>query len=185
MNFARLRSIVQVLGGLATAIGVVLGVLEYRNQGQAARAAETLDLIDYWEVQGARQAYAELTSIVLNQRSQLTEAEAAALSGDDREARRRVVELVAARVMRQDGSEENFDTVVYYFTRLALCIEADLCNQDTARVFFTDTLETFVSNFRYEFSTRRDPDTLNFRDSNYADAVLQLNQLLTGANFPE
>ncbi len=180
MRSSYLRTMLRAAGGLATAAGVLLGVLEYRSQGRAERAAETLDMIAYWETEGARDAYAALTAGLIDQLSRLSAVESKALAGDDRNARRQMVETIAARVIRQPTNEANFETVIYFFTRLGLCIEADLCDQHSAEVFFSDTLETFVANFQGQIDARRDPSSPQYRAQTYGDAVFDLNRRLSG-----
>jgi len=47
---------------------------------------------------------------------------------------------------------------VYFFTRLELCIEATLCDEHTAAIFFSDTVDTFMKNFRSAVLERRRSD---------------------------
>lgn len=149
----RIREALSYAAAVAALAGIVLGTLEYQQRKEQWRARQTMDQIDYWDDHGARQAYRSLAGHVGNIVAQVPPNEIAAARTSEELAeklRARVVELV----LRNDGAEESFNDVVYFFSRLSLCIEAEVCNDESAQVFFKDTIDSFLDTFRGEIERR-------------------------------
>ncbi|ABA81546.1 hypothetical protein GQF56_21555 [Rhodobacter sphaeroides] len=147
-------SLVKGAAGLAAAGSLFLAAVEYADQGKAARAAETIRLIDRWEetTSGVLTAYRSL-----GQRLTLALAERTpALDGT--RPPEELAALLVADVLQQEGAADEFERIVYFFTRLELCIEATLCDEHTAAIFFSDTVDTFMKNFRSAVLERRRSD---------------------------
>lgn len=151
----RMKPIIRRGISLVTAIGVFLGVMEYRQRGHMAQAQQTMAMIDVWELRGARKAFRELSW-------ELEKMIEASVSDADREAaredsrsRNRLRMNLSRRVLADDAQSKNFEEVVYFFTRLSLCIEAELCDADAAKTFFGDTLDSFMLIFRLSIAERR------------------------------
>lgn len=153
------------VSGLAGAIGIsallgggVFAVLEYQDRRAASRAAETLNLIDIWEVRGAQQAFQDIAVVLENAVGQ---AGPEANMTDDEVERFR--QNLVRRVMLDPGPEA-YEKVVNYFTRLSLCIQADLCSEEIADVFFSETVKDFTEWFAPEINKRRRFDPQHARE---------------------
>lgn len=148
------------LSGLAALIGVgalviagSFGVFEYFDRKSSARAAETLRMIEIWEVRGAQEAYLSLSSAITRE-----------IEGKDIPDTINAAELatlrdnVARRVLKIHG-EEGYNLILQYFTRLSLCVQAQLCSAEVADTFFSDTILGFRSWFSGEIERRKKRST--------------------------
>lgn len=137
------------------ALGVVFGVYQYFQQLEANRARETLSMIEMWETRDYRENFAEL-------RQDMLEYWAAVPPGDIEFARTNpnaAANLRDAffRSVIDENSEKSkrFERIVYFYNRLGLCIKASLCSAATARIFFADPLNSFLSNFEPRLEAER------------------------------
>jgi len=163
------------LGGFFSVLGVLaalFGIYEYKQRVEASKASETLALIDVWETRGARQAYEKLSNEIASGFAEVPAADMAA-AADDPALARVVSNKVAAIVLRKEENADAFGEVVYFFNRLGLCVEASLCSQKTAEVFFQDTLDTFIDVFGDQISQMRESRP------RYAEAMLELHDETT------
>ncbi|MCK5747891.1 hypothetical protein [Oricola sp.] len=163
------------LGGFFSVLGVLaalFGIYEYKQRVEASKASETLALIDVWETRGARVAYEKLSSEIASGFAQVPAADMTA-AADDPALARVVSNKVAAIVLRKEENETAFGEVVYFFNRLGLCVEASLCSQKTAEIFFQDTLDTFIDVFGDQISQIRESRP------RYAEAMLELHEETT------
>ncbi len=144
------------ISGLAALIGVIallaggaFGVFEYLDRKASARAAETLRMIEIWETRGAHDAYLSLSRA-------LEDGLRATPASERRDASRAdtLRDNLARRAIRAHPG--SYDSVVAYFTRMSLCIEARLCSAPVAATFFDATLADFRTWFSGEISRRRD-----------------------------
>lgn len=159
------------LGGFFSVLGVLaalFGIYEYKQRVEASKASETLALIDVWETRGARAAYERLSNEIASGFAQVPAADMAAAANDPALARV-VSNKVAAIVLREEENANAFGEVVYFFNRLGLCVEASLCSQKTAEVFFQDTLDTFIDVFGDQISQMQESRP------RYAEAMLELH----------
>ena len=140
---AALIGLVALLGGGAFA------VLEYFERQESARAAETLRMIEIWETRGAEAAYLMIAKALEDELSKAREIEKPA---DDRLEVFR--ENIARRALKQVGGEK-YLALSQFFTRLSLCVQANLCSDQVARTFFNQTLRDFRYWFRGEIDRRR------------------------------
>lgn len=133
--------------GIIAAAGILLGVWEYKQRGDLAQARETMAMIDIWDQRGARTAYRALSRGL----ETLIETDVSAADKQaaltNRLAYRNLRANVSRSVLARPEQQQNFEDVVYYFTRLSLCIEAGLCDAHVAKVFFGDTLDSFLAAF--------------------------------------
>lgn len=145
------------LGGMVAVIGmfgILFGVWEYRQQGEAARARETLQYIEIWETRGSRGAYQLLSGEVETLLLQISQADKIEVA-DDSNARQKLYEGISRRILRKQENISAFIDTEYFFTRLALCIEANLCSEKVAQVFFEDTLDSFIEVFGSQIVMRQ------------------------------
>ncbi|QJF51849.1 DUF4760 domain-containing protein [Roseobacter ponti] len=149
-----LRRFLGTGAGIATAAGVVLGVWEYRQRGDLTRARETMDMITVWEQQGARDAYRALSrDLETKIATELSEADVLA-ADQSRRAQRNLYANISRSVLATGDQKQNFEDVVYFFSRLSLCIDAGLCDDRISKVFFGDTFHSFVLVFSTQISAR-------------------------------
>jgi hypothetical protein len=142
-----------ILGGLVT---VAVGYFEYREAQSVEKARRTMEQIAYWENGGARTAYRSLSRAAEEvfagiPNDQLAKAKADETGKLSENLRRNI----AARVLVSDQhAQDDIDEVVYFFSRLGLCIEAKICDRCSANVFFGDTLTSFLEIFRVAIEAR-------------------------------
>lgn len=147
--WAGVEALAAAIGVLALLIGGSFAVLEYLDRQRAARAAETLDMIEIWETRGAQDAYLVLSAALAKRLEALSDEELDP-------ARTAVLQSNLARRVFAETGLEPYEAVDRYFTRLALCIEAKLCDEAVARTFFDDTVRSFVQWFASERVRRRE-----------------------------
>lgn len=142
------------LKDLFTIVGVVLavgtgisGLYQYMNKLEADRAEETLKMIDSWETRGYREDFNALRVEVVAFLDAVPDAEMRTAQ-QSAKASENLKGKLYRDVVGSASARKRFDNIVYYFNRLGLCIEARLCSKRTARIFFDDTLENFLSVFQ-------------------------------------
>ena len=141
----RVREVLSYFAAAAALCGVILGIMEYTQRKALNRAQNTMSQIEYWDSQGARDAYRALNRDVQTFfepiRSQVETAR------ENQRAAENLRRETVKAVLKRDGADRDLEDVVYFFSRLSLCVRAELCDHATARVFFEDTLITFLSIF--------------------------------------
>lgn len=163
------------LGGFFSVLGVLaalFGIYEYKQRVEASKASETLAMIDVWETRGARGAYEKLSNAIASGFADVPAADMSAAANDPVLART-VSDKVASIVLRDEENAAAFGDVVYFFNRLGLCVEASLCSQKTAEVFFQDTLDTFIDVFGDQINQMRESRP------RYGEAMLELHNETT------
>ena len=143
----RLKEYLGLAAATAAAIGIVLGIYEYRQREDLARARYTMEQIDIWETRGARAAYQELSQGAARIMAATSPQEVQQIL-EKPELLRRARNRIGQRLMKSPEDAAKVEEVVYFFTRLSLCIEAGLCEEEIAAVFFDDTLGSFMDLFR-------------------------------------
>lgn len=133
---------------MALLVGTFLGAREYVDRKQTSRASETLEMIEVWETRGALDAYSDLNRQLTEMLKDIPESE---VRNADKDTLR---ENLSRRALRSSG-QDGFERIVYFFTRLSLCVEADLCSAPVASAFFEDTLTDFLDWFGPEIERRR------------------------------
>ena len=147
-KWSLLSSVVTVLG----VFGGLIGVVQYTQTVEAKRAEKTLELIDKWTKEGYRAGFLRLrdrTFDVLQNQSGPDSEKVAPNAGPNLRA------YIVREVLGMDGAGDDFEKVVYYFNYLGLCVEADVCSDKAAQVFFDDTLLDFLSFYEGEVDERR------------------------------
>lgn len=163
----RVREVLSYFAAFAAICGVVLGILEYQQRQDLNRASNTMAQIEYWDGSGPREAYHALNTEVVAFFARVGERQVAEARTDLGKADNLRRETLRA-VMAMPEASRQLEDVVYFFSRLSLCIEAQLCDRATAKVFFEDTLISFLSIFEPQIHTWADDRP------GYGAAVLQL-----------
>lgn len=146
--WSTLGSMVAVAGFLG---GIFWGIWEYRAQNEAERGARTLELVDRWEAQGTRASYQALATALA--KVEVDEADLiSAKSSAEKTAhlRKRISDIV----LRDPARRQDYDEVVYFFNRLGLCVQGDICSGKVAELFFDHTVQQFWLNFHEEIAAQ-------------------------------
>lgn len=171
----RIREALSYTAAVAALAGIGLGIFEYLQRKDLARARQTMQQIEFWdEPAGPRESYRLLSRKVASVFASVPDAEITAArldpDGDGVQLREKIVEIV----FREEGMEDAFDDVVYFFSRLSLCVEARLCDETASEVFFEDTLISFLDTFEVEIARQAESA------AGFGAAVLCLEQRFTG-----
>ncbi|TBY13529.1 DUF4760 domain-containing protein [Rhizobium laguerreae] len=138
-----LSSIVAVLTFVSAIGGIFWAVFEYIEKKEMDRTKYTLTLIETWETQGYRQAYGELRQFYSTFLETIP-------VGDKRRADTgghamdNLLQSLNRQIAQEPARQEQVREVVYFFNRLALCVNASLCSKETTAVFFNDTVQSFL-----------------------------------------
>lgn len=146
-SFVGFSALVAVIAAIA---GGAFAIFEYNDRKQTARAAETLRMIEIWEERGAQEAYFALAGALETMLLELPPEE----RNNPANAERLRTNLPRRAI--RSAPPGSYDEVVYYFTRLSLCIEASLCSAKVAATFFDDSLAGFLDWFSGEIDRRRE-----------------------------
>lgn len=156
-GFAGAISVTTLVGAL------VFAFLEYQDRRNSARAAETLKMIEIWELRGAERAYLSIATEL---------ADLIAAEGDDlpkdADELANLRRNLARRALRS-ADPGAYDAVIRFFTRLSLCVRTDICSSEVSEVFFLDTVVDFRKWFGFEVERRRG---LNSRHAQEFDSLL-------------
>lgn len=149
-----LSGFITVIGFLSVIIGAVWAMFEYTQRVEASKARETMALIEIWEIRGAKDAYISLSREVASELpSLMAQAKQSSLPKD--QARKIVYSKVSIRVLQKAENVAHVEMVIYFFNRVSLCIQANLCSAKIARVFFADTLDDFMDYFADDIRKQR------------------------------
>ncbi|MEO1554875.1 MAG: hypothetical protein AAFS01_00470 [Pseudomonadota bacterium] len=171
----RIREALSYTAALAALAGIGLGIFEYLQRKDLARARQTMQQIEFWDEQaGPRESYRMLSRKVASVFASVPDSEVAAARLDPEGIGVQLREKIVEIVFREDGMEDAFDDVVYFFSRLSLCVEAQLCDETASKVFFEDTLVSFLDTFEVEIARQAESAT------GFGKAVLCLEQRFTG-----
>lgn len=142
------------MAGISAAFGVTIAALQYLDAQQSERASRTIELIDRWEspVFGALHSYRRLGE---DFQAAFDAQGGEGLANLSTEA---AMDHLRRAALMRPSAVHDFDQVVYFFTRLSLCVEAEVCDSRTAKSFFEDTLTSFLENFGPAITERQSLD---------------------------
>ena len=169
--WSALSGFLAVTGAVVGVVGIVFAGYQYLRQVEADRAEQTLNLIDIWETRGYREDFKGLRDGVQNFLSKVPPADLEA-ARQNALVSRNLRDRLLSEVLGTEENQERLNDVIYFFNRLGLCIEADLCSRETAAIFFDDSLTNFLSHFEPVISSRRETD------KGYAEGVLLLRSAI-------
>lgn len=164
----RIKRALSFSATFAAAGGIILGVIEYNQRSRIIQARETMEQIDIWDNKGARDGYRALSRGVAAEVATLSEKEKSVARDEGGFAFDLLRRNVSRKILTNGKNVENLDKVVYFFTRLGLCVESELCDAKVARVFFDDTLHSFLMVF--------EPAMLELYAETQTTAVLELQK---------
>jgi hypothetical protein len=138
---------------VATTLGLIGAVwagyfvyTEYRDRREMTLAAQTIDLIDAWEERGYRAAYAKLRDATRGFFDALPAADRPTAT-TDANARQNLEARFYRGFFADAANVTAFEQVRYFFNRLDLCLQSNLCSTEIAKTFFDDTIGTFLDCF--------------------------------------
>ena len=146
--------IVNQVVSLFGVVGLLFGVYQYSQSLEAARAEKTLDLIDRWTDDGYHENYRFISGLIKKGLSELSDTDLKNVN-DGNVDKERVYTRITEYVLQDYVAQQNFEKIIYFFNRLGLCVKANLCSANTAKIFFDDTVTTFLAYFRNEIEDRR------------------------------
>ena len=148
--------VITVVGG---AISIIIAYLGYQQRLDEGRARETLALVDVWEERGYRTAFQELATQAQAYMDAMDEDERAQIAADE-QSKTIGLSQIGRRIAdgRIDGAPaaSKIDDLVYFFTRLSICVEAGLCSREVSKACFGDTTRTFWRYFAGYAEGKRD-----------------------------
>lgn len=138
-----IQSMVAVFGPVLAVASILWGIVEYRGKLEADRARETLGLLDVWETRGFLESYRALDEGIEAVLKHAPAADIAAAESDP--AIRATLYAKAARTVLQSvEARRDFEAAIYFFERMHICVEANLCAPEATAQFFEDTLTSFA-----------------------------------------
>lgn len=144
-----MTGVASLAGVIALIVGGLFGAYEYADRKEMQRAVETMEMIEIWETRGAQQAYQDLSLTLEHLLSDVPT--------EDRNDPDNALTLRANLVRRAMRKHPDaYNKVVYFFTRLSLCVQASLCSEIVSQTFFGDSLESFQTWFAEEKEQRRE-----------------------------
>ncbi|MGO6968421.1 DUF4760 domain-containing protein [Rhizobium leguminosarum] len=138
-----LSSIVTVVTFASAMGGIFWAVFEYIEKKETDRTKYTLTLIETWETQGYRQAYGELREFYSTFLETIPVADKR-MAETRGHAKDNLLQSLNRQIAQEPTRREQIREVVYFFNRLALCVNASLCSKETTAVFFNDTVQSFL-----------------------------------------
>lgn len=137
------------------AFGLLFAVYQYHAAGEAERSKETLALIEIWETRAYSAAFDRLRHKVTEFTASVPDADLD-IARNSVQAADNLRRKMYGQVLANPDARADLDKVVYFFNRLGLCVQANLCSFRTAFIFFKDPLEGFMSNFSNYITARQE-----------------------------
>jgi len=147
-----------LVGLLAVLITAVVGLYQLNARSEAARAEATLKLLDAWEERGFLADFRTLDGKVRVKLAQVPDSDIAA-AREDPVIQARLYERVSGEVLQEPEAMNQFETIVYFFQRVDICVQAGLCAKDPTAQFFEKPMQDFARVFAAEITARRANDT--------------------------
>lgn len=138
-----IQGLLAVVGAALAVGGIIWGVHEFRGKLEADRARETLNLLEVWETQGYLNNYRSLEKRIQEVLQQVPSQDITAAEKDSRMLSK-LYEKVSNSVLGESGAQEEFEDLVYFFERLQICVDANLCSPKATNLFFEDTMASFA-----------------------------------------
>ncbi|MGC4026753.1 MAG: hypothetical protein QM744_17425 [Mesorhizobium sp.] len=161
-NWAAIADIVAVLSAI---IAGGFAVNEYFENKETKRVENTLALIQIWEDREYGEAYSRL-------RKAYTQFEATIPTSNSVDVQNLEAQFVSL-IEKSDGRSDDVRKVMTFFNRLALCVNGSVCSQETAKLFFDDTISSFLDVYRSYIS--RHANDFPGRAQSVYDLSLQMN----------
>lgn len=148
-------NIVTTAGILLAIIGAGWVIFEYYSNAADERNRYTFRLIDSWERQNYKSSYSDLRELYAAYLTQLPEEQRQLAETKDI-ARENVIGGFNKTLASNNDAKRKIRDVAYFFNKLNLCLDADLCSDETATIFFNDTVKSFFEVFKPYLSDNQD-----------------------------
>ncbi len=160
-NSSRMRradEIFALILKVVTVLALSFGLFEYDRQKSDARITQSLQLVDQWEHDGFRDAYARINDLVWPLFDQSRKAMPAVFS--DETKRTAALANIGETVT---GADDNFNTeadrtvdrVFHFFERAALCADQQICDYGVLKTFLGAEATSFWLYFSRYAERRR------------------------------
>ena len=130
------------VAGLAALVGVItlciaggFTIYELKVHAAASRAKETLHLVEVWETGGFRKSYQSLQGRVALELSKLPEGVKREVSERPRKDSA-VYREISNSILSSEGGRAEFEDLFYFFQRVDVCAQANLCSKEANEIFF-------------------------------------------------
>lgn len=146
------------LTSAATIVGMttaVIAVLEYTGRGEAERAAASLSLVESWEDDGYRADFAAISNDLGRAISTMSAEETLAIDQSTEEDKALATMSLGDAYLARNGVER-VDNLFYFFTKLSVCVRANLCSRHAIDAFFGEPISTFWSYFSSYVTRQRE-----------------------------
>lgn len=155
-GLAGLFTVLAVLGGI---FGLIIAYVELGQRREAAQAEATLALLDVWEgsTQGSTNylnAFRALDTRLAARLNEVPQADLDAARADDT-MRAALYARAARQILADAEAQRGFEDIVYFFQRLAICVELDLCDRKATLAFFEGPMRSFSVTFAAPIAERR------------------------------
>lgn len=143
---------------IVTVLALSFGLFEYDRQKSDRRVSESLQLVEQWENDGFRDAYAKVNDMVWPIFDASRKAAPALF--DDEKARATALANIGETVT---GADDNFttdadktvDKVFHFFERAALCADQQICDYGVLKTFLGSEAQSFWLYFSRYADRRR------------------------------
>lgn len=144
---------------IALILGAVFSVYQFLAAREEKRVERALELVELWEQPEYQVAQRALKTRIadLNERYAELIGDRPSASEQAAYAERIGIEALSASGGSQSLSEfqEQFDRIIYFFNRVAFCVEGNLCSREVADAYFKDFAVSFWSYFTGYIAVQR------------------------------
>lgn len=148
----------EVGAAIATMLGVVAIIFafyQYLAQIEASKADRTIALVDLWTGGEVHNAYMKLDDGVSKLMDAMTEQERSDVAKSTDDQRKALRLQLGVKAAADPEVTAALVEVEFFFNRLAVCVEANLCSQAVVRTFFADTLTDLMGSYGQAIKDRR------------------------------
>lgn len=132
-------------------VGAIFSAMQFLQSRHEKRVERSLDLVTLWESDSFQKAQ----SAVKRRLGDLNRQSAGLITPQTTPEQLAIImSSIGNQAMTAEGGEiplgefrEHFDRVVYFLSRVASCVEGNLCDQSVADEFFLDYARSFWSFF--------------------------------------
>ena len=140
-------------------LGAVFSAVQYLQAREEKRIERTLALVELWE----RSDYQEAQAAVKQRLAELNRQSAGLITDKTTQEELAIITAsIGSQALTEGGGTmpidvfaERFDRVVYFLSRLASCVEGNLCDERVADEFFLDYAQSFWRYFSDHIARER------------------------------
>lgn len=163
---SRWKFVFEATAAVVGLIGLLWGFYEYVQRREEGRVGQTLALVQLWEKEGYKASFDKIEGAIADRidgmDDALKDALATASEKERADARGRIATNVAQQTIGGQAGEVHVDTILYFFTRLAICVESQLCSSGAAHLYFGDMTSSFWCYFQPYVESRRESGSVRY-----------------------